>query len=33
MITSHTVIIPDEKPVITSTRDIATSSQYYSKIV
>ena len=33
MFTSYAVIILDEKPVITSTSDITTSSQYYSKSV
>ena len=31
--TSHTVIIYDEEPVITSTSVITTSSQYHSKSV
>ena len=31
--TSHTVIINDEEPVITSTSVVTTSSQYHSKSV
>ena len=33
MFTSHTVIIPDNKPVTTSTSVVTTSSQYHSKSV
>ena len=33
MFTSHTVIINDEEPVITSTSVVTTSSQYHSKSV
>ena len=31
MFTSHTVIIPDEEPVVTGTSVVTTSSQYHSK--
>ena len=33
MFTSHIVNIPDEEPVMASTSDVTTSSQYYSKTV
>ena len=33
MFTSHTVIIPDEEPVTTSTSVVITSSQYHRKRV
>ena len=33
MFTSHTVIIPDEEPVITNTSVVTTSSQHHSKSV
>ena len=31
MFTFHTVIIPDEEPVVTCTSVLTTSSQYHSK--